>query len=38
MRLHRARSLVISAVLATAAILASVATVLADGGSVPFPK
>jgi hypothetical protein len=38
MRLHRARSFAISAILATAAILASVATVLAEGGGNPFPK
>ena len=38
MRFHRARTITISAILATAAFLATVATVLADGGGGPIPK
>jgi hypothetical protein len=38
MRFHRARTISISAILAAAAFLATVATVLADGGGGPIPK
>jgi hypothetical protein len=38
MRFHRARSLAISAIVAASMLLASVVTVLADGGPGPFPK
>jgi len=38
MRFPRARSFTISAILATAAFLATVATVLADGNVGPIPR
>jgi hypothetical protein len=38
MQFHRARTFFVSAVVATTALLASVATVLAGGGPGPFPK
>ena len=38
MRLHRARTFTISAILAAATVLASVATALAGGGPGPIPR
>jgi len=37
-QIHRARTIVVSAILATAALLTTVLTVLADGGTNPIPK
>jgi hypothetical protein len=37
-RIHRARTFFVSAILATAALLGTVITVLADGGTLPIPK
>jgi len=37
-RLRTLRSLVFATALALAAVLGTVATVLADGGGIPFPK
>jgi hypothetical protein len=38
MRFHRARALTVSAILAVASVLATVATVLADGNPGPIPR
>ena len=38
MRIHRARTILLSAVLAAATLLGTVATVLAGGGTTPIPK
>ena len=35
---HRARTLIVSAILATATLLATVATAFADGNNIPFPR
>ena len=35
---HRARTLIVSAILAAASLLATVATVLADGNNIPHPR
>ena len=37
-RFHRARTITLSTILAAAAILASVVTALADGGTGPIPR
>jgi len=38
MRMHRARTVLVSAILATTALLISVATVLAEGYPAPIPR
>ena len=37
-RFHRARTLTVSAIIAAATLLASVATVLAESGAGPIPR